>query len=96
MAMTYRFSKEDRDEVSDYDTSYAFRLYRGQGWLHLNRKATQLIEKDDHYEVILEDWYINIGDKHIPETLERQRKCNELQEYYLEIKKIRNDKETKN
>ena len=51
MAQTYLFSKQSRDEVYDHDTSYCFRLRRGKGWLHLNKKATELIEHDDHFEL---------------------------------------------
>ena len=61
MAQTYLFSKQSRDEVYDHDTSYCFRLRRGKGWLHLNKKATELIEHDDHFELRLADWYININ-----------------------------------
>ena len=56
MATTYLFSKKSRDEAYEHDTSYCFKLRRGKGWLHLNRKATELIEHDDHFEVSLADW----------------------------------------
>ena len=86
MAMTYLFSKQSRDEAYEHDTSYCFKLRRGKGWLHLNRKATKLIEHDDHFEVKLADWYINIGDKFISQTIIRQEQCQELQEWYLKTK----------
>ena len=87
MATTYRFSKQSRDQVYEQETSYCFKLRRGKGWLHLNRKATELIEQDDHYEVRLADWYINIGDKFISQTIIRQEQCQELQEWYLKNKR---------
>ena len=86
MEQTYLFSKETRDEHFDTDTSYAFRLRIGRGWLHLNKKATKLIEHDDHLEVKLADWYINVGDKFIGETVVRQERCNDLQEEYYELR----------
>ena len=87
MAQTYLFSKQSRDQVYEQETSYCFKLRRGKGWLHLNRKATELIEQDDHYEVRLADWYINIGDKFISQTIIRQEQCQELQEWYLKNKR---------
>ena len=86
MAMTYLFSKQSRDQVYEQETSYCFKLRRGKGWLHLNRKATELLEHDDHYEVRLADWYINIGDKFISQTIIRQEQCQELQEWYYKTK----------
>ena len=86
MATTYRFSKQSRDQVYEHDTSYCFKLRRGKGWMHLNRKATELIEHDDHFEVRLADWYINIGDKFISQTIIRQEQCQELQEWYYKTK----------
>jgi len=96
MAQTYLFSKKSREEAYDNDTSYSFKLRRGQGWMQLNKKATTLIEYDDYYEVILADWYINVGDKFIAQSLTRQRYCQELQDYYNLLKKIKDDKERKN
>ena len=46
MVQTYLFSKETRDEHFDTDTSYAFRLRIGRGWLHLNKKATKVIRQE--------------------------------------------------
>ena len=86
MAQSYHLSKQSRDEAFDHESSYCFKLRRGKGWMHLNRKATELIEQDDHYEVRLEDWYINIGDKFISQTIIRQEHCQELQEWYLKNK----------
>jgi len=86
MAQIYLFSKQSRDEVYEQETSYCFKLRRGKGWLHLNRKATELLEHDDHYEVRLADWYINIGDKFISQTIIRQEQCQELQEWYYKTK----------
>ena len=86
MAQIYLFSKQSRDQVYEQETSYCFKLRRGKGWLHLNRKATELIEHDDHFEVRLADWYINIGDKFISQTIIRQEQCQELQEWYYKIK----------
>ncbi len=45
METTYLFSKESREEIYDYDTAYCFRLRR-KGWIHLNKKATKLIERN--------------------------------------------------
>ena len=86
MAQTYLFSKQSRDQVYEHDTSYCFKLRRGKGWLHLNRKATELMEHDDHYEVRLADWYINVGNKFISQTIIRQEQCQELHEWYYKIK----------
>ena len=86
MAQTYLFSKQSRDEAYEHETSYCFKLRMGKGWMHLNRKATELIEHDDHYEVRLADWYINVGDKFISQTIIRQEQCQELQEWYFKNK----------
>ena len=51
MAQTYLFSKQSRDEAYEHDTSYCFKLRRGKGWMHLNRKAT-LIELNEEYIAI--------------------------------------------
>jgi len=91
MGQTYLFSKETRDEHFDTDTSYAFRLRVGRGWLQLNKKATKLVEHDDQLEVKLADWYIKVGDKFIAETVIRQERCNDLQEYYYFLKNIKDD-----
>ena len=94
MAQTYLFSKQSRDEVYDHDTSYCFRLRRGKGWLHLNKKATELIEHDDHFELILADWYININHscKFISQRILRQEQCQELQEWYLKQKQYEKER----
>ncbi len=86
MEKTYLFSKDSREEVYDLDTSYCFKLRRGKGWMHLNKKATKLVEHDDHYEVKLAEWYINIGDKFITQTIIRQEQCQELEDHYIKIK----------
>ena len=86
MAKTYLFNKDSREEVYDQDTSYCFKLRRGKGWLHLNKKATKLVEKENHYEVTLADWYINIGDKFITQTIIWQENCQELEDFYFKTK----------
>lgn len=86
MEKTYLFSKESREEVYDLETSYCFKLRRNKGWLHLNKKATKLVEKENHYEVTLADWYINIGDKFITQTIIRQENCQELEDHYIKTK----------
>tara|TARA_R100000084_G_scaffold93612_1_gene47386 strand:+ start:869 stop:1141 length:273 start_codon:yes stop_codon:yes gene_type:complete len=86
MAKTYLFSKESREKVYDLETSYCFKLRRNKGWLHLNKKATKLVEKENHYEVTLADWYINIGDKFITQTIIRQENCQELEDHYIKTK----------
>jgi len=96
MGQTYLFSKETRDTAYEEETSYCFKLRTGRGWLHLNRKATKLIEHDDYYEVVLADWYINVGEKFIAETLTRQESCKRLKEHYYFLKKIKDDKEREN
>ena len=78
MEQTYLFSKKSRDEAYDNDTSYSFKLRRGEGWMQLNKKATKLVEHDDYYEVI-------------GQTLTRQRRCEDLQEYYYFLKNIKDD-----
>ena len=88
----YHFSKDSREKVYDLETSYCFKLRRGKGWMHLNKKATRLIEKENHFVVILADWYINIGDKFITETIIRQEQCQELEDFYLSQKKILDEK----
>ena len=86
MEKIYHFSKDSREKVYDLETSYCFKLRRGKGWMHLNKKATRLIEKENHFVVILADWYINIGDKFITETIIRQEQCQELEDFYLKTK----------
>jgi hypothetical protein len=88
MATTYLFRKQAREEVYDYDTSYCFKLPRGKGWLHLNKKATKLVEKDDCFEVTLAHWYIDLRDKHIGAIMLRQDQCKELQENYYKYKEL--------
>ena len=89
MEKIYHFSKDSREKVYDQETSYCFKLRRGKGWMHLNKKATKLVEHNDYYEVKLADWYINIGDKFITETIIRQENCQELEDHY---KKMKNEK----
>ena len=86
MGKTYLFNKDSREEVYDQETSYCFKLRRGKGWMHLNKKATKLVEKENHFVVILADWYINVGDKFISQTIIRQEQCQELQEWYFKTK----------
>jgi len=86
MGKTYLFNKDSREEVYDLETSYCFKLRRGKGWMHLNKKATKLVEKENYYEVTLADWYINIGDKFITQTIIRQEQCQELEDFYLKTK----------
>ena len=86
MGKTYLFNKDSREEVYDLETSYCFKLRRNKGWLHLNKKATKLVEKENHYEVTLADWYINIGDKFITQTIIRQENCQELEDHYIKTK----------
>jgi hypothetical protein len=86
MGKTYLFSKYSREKVYDQETSYCFKLRYNKGWLHLNKKATKLVEKENHYEVTLADWYINIGDKFITQTIIRQENCQELEDFYLKTK----------
>ena len=90
MSMTYRFNKNSRDKVYDYETSYCFKV-PCDGWLHLNRKATKLIEHDDHFEVILADWYVNHPDgKYILESVKRREKCEKIQKVYEITKQQKN------
>jgi hypothetical protein len=86
MGKTYLFNKDSREEVYDLETSYCFKLRRGKGWMHLNKKATKLVEKENYYEVTLADWYINIGDKFITQTIIRQENCQELEDFYFKTK----------
>lgn len=94
--MIYRFRKEDRDESADFDTSYSFRNranYRKR-WFTLNKKATTIVEKEDHLEVHLQDWYINANHngKFNEQAYDRQYHCEELQKYYLKEKQKKDDK----
>jgi hypothetical protein len=64
MAQTYLFSKQSRDQVYEHDTSFCFKLRRGKGWLHLNRKATNIGDKFISQTIIrqehcqeLQEWY---------------------------------------
>jgi hypothetical protein len=90
--MTYRFSKEDREEMMDFETSYSFRNRAenalNKRWFTLNKKATTIVEKEDHLEVTLQDWYINArhNGKFNAGAHERQHYCNRLQEYYEQEK----------
>jgi hypothetical protein len=94
--MTYLFSKENRDERSDFETSYAFKV-PAMGWLHLNKKAVVLNEYEDHYEVVIADWYLdNPYNKIIHESIKRRLKCERLQEHYLTLKKRKYDQDGEN
>ena len=95
MPLIYRFNKNSRDEVYDYETSYCFKV-PCDGWVHLNRKATKLIEHDDHFEVILADWYVNNPDgKYIIESVKRRDKCEKIQRVYEVAKELENDRKNK-
>ena len=59
--------------------------------MNLLTGATELIEHDDHLEIKLADWYINVGEKFIADTVIRQEHCNDLQEYYHFLKNIKDD-----
>lgn len=89
MAQIYHFSKFRRDEDSDFDTSFAFKLPRQKGWLHLNRKATQLEEYDDYVKVTIQDWYINNSEKFIDESIKRRLNCELLHNEYISMQKIK-------
>ena len=91
--MTYRFRKKDRCEMHDFDTSYSFRNRAAnefrKRWFTLNKKATTLIEHEDHFEVILQDWYINANHngKFNEGAYDRQFYCEALNELYEQEKK---------
>ena len=99
--MIYRFRKQDREEMMDFDTSYSFRNRAenalNKRWFTLNKKATTIVEKEDHLEVTLQDWYINANHngKFNEGAYERQHYCNELQERYYEEKKQQANKQSK-
>ena len=67
--------------------------------IHHYTKHQDFISIDEYYknkyndilEVKLADWYINVGDKFIAETVIRQERCNDLQEYYYFLKNIKDD-----
>ena len=82
MAQIYHFSKNRRDESSDFETSFAFKLPLGRGWLHLNKKATLLEEYDDYIKVTIQDWYINNSEKFIDESIKRRSQCELLHKDY--------------
>ena len=96
--MIYHFRKEDREELMDFDTSYSFRNRAenalNKRWFTLNKKATTIVEKEDHLEITLADWYINVNHngKFNSGAYERQHYCNRLQEYYTQQKQAKDEK----
>lgn len=88
MAQIYHFSKRRREKSYDYETSFCFKLPLGRGWLHLNKKATQLQTFDDYIKVTIQDWYIMNSDKHIVDNVVRRSNCELLQDEYETEKKL--------
>lgn len=97
----YRFRKKDRDEQWDFETAYAFRRQgpgkygNGGRWFNLNKKATTIIERDDHLEIQIQDWYIqsNWNGKHNEHAIKRQIDCEYCEAEYLNT--INDEKENK-
>ncbi len=95
--MIYRFRKQDRDEAADFETSYSFKRQgptkykRGGKWFTLNKKATTIIEREDHLEIQIQDWYINCNHngKYNDQAYARQLDCEDCQAEYL--KTIKNE-----
>ena len=85
MPKTYLISKRRRKEHADYETSYCFGNVIGK-WLQFNKKATTLLECDDHFKVTFADWYIDVNhnDKYIDSIIKRQYECERLEEEYFE------------
>ena len=87
--------------MMDFDTSYSFRNRAenalNKRWFTLNKKATTIVEKEDHLEVTLQDWYINANHngKFNPQAFDRQHYCKTLEECYYEEKKQQANKHSK-
>ena len=97
----YRFRKQDRDEQWDFETAYAFRRqgpgkYGNRGkWFNLNKKATTIVERDDHLEIQVQDWYIQSewNGKYNEQAYTRQIDCEYCEAEYL--KTINDEKNNK-
>lgn len=91
--MIYLFDKFDRKKDLDFPESYCFKSgFHNVDLFSLSKKATEIIDKGTHLEVIVADWYLEPKDG---ETINRKRKeCERLQwAYNLTIEILNETKE---
>jgi len=88
--MTYLFNKFERKEDLDFPGSYCFKsAFHNVNLFSLSKKATEIIDRGTHLEVIVADWYLEPKED---ETINRKAKeCERLQESYNLFKKIENE-----
>lgn len=89
--MIYHFNKIDRKTDLDFPGSYCFKsAFHNVSLFSLSKKATEIIDKETHLEVIVADWYL---DPKEGETINRKAKeCERLQESYNLLKKIEDER----
>ena len=89
-AMTYLFSKTKRKADLDFPGSYCFESgFHNVSLFSLSKKATEIIDRETHLEVIVADWYLEPKED---ETINRKAKeCARLEEFYNLSKKIEDE-----
>ena len=88
--MTYLFNKFERKEDLDFPGSYCFKSgFHNVSLFSLSKKATEIIDRETHLEVIVADWYLEPKEG---ETINRKAKeCARLEEFYNLSKKIEDE-----
>ena len=88
--MTYLFSKTKRKADLDFPGSYCFESgFHNVSLFSLSKKATEIIDRETHLEVIVADWYLEPKEG---ETINRKAKeCARLEEFYNLSKKIEDE-----
>jgi len=89
-AMTYLFSKFDRKPDLDFKDSYCFKSrFHNVNLFSLSKKATEIIDKETHLEVIVADWYLETLEDE--KTNRKAKECERLQELYYLSKKVEDE-----
>ena len=89
--MIYLFKKESWLKQKDLKTAFCFEVDNfHNNRMYLNKKATKLIERENHIEVNIADWYLKNSGSYKTENIERMLNCEQLQ------RDFRNEQKTKN
>lgn len=88
--MVYHFNKTKRKADLDFPESYCFESgFHNVSLFSLSKKATEIIDRETHLEVIVADWYLEPKED---ETINRKAKeCERLEEFYNLSKKIEDE-----
>ena len=88
--MTYLFSKTKRKADLDFPGSYCFESgFHNVSLFSLSKKATEIINRETHLEVIVADWYLE--PKEDEKTNRKAKECERLQELYYLSKKVEDE-----